>query len=848
MYLVLEYMKKGDLINILKKRDSSNEGDFQPLSDLEVWQIFRQLIAGIRYLHFQNIVHGDIKPQNLLLGDDGIVKIADFGISQMLSGSDEQLHDAGGTPAFMAPELCEGKKNFSGQLADIWAMGASIFMLRFGDPPFVAKSIINLYYKICNDPLIFPSIIDPGLQNLIEGMLEKNPDKRLTIPQIVAHPWYRHPPAPPPVSTSTSLATTDRTSAIVFKGGTSAPSSRPGTTNANNTPSKPQQQPPASASSSTSQVLSVQPSQPTFQPPPSYDAEADEAMKGPIHRTALNNDDVFMSIGNISMSAQDQDNYEDAIGDVMEEGDDDSDEETTGIDSSNRKEKVTSRLVGRSTNGEPTAPTPSLSVPRIEMRDKFGRKMNIFKAENSSDENEAKEETNETIGVVLQKENLTMNKNAIEARANVLATSGGDIMETNWGADVFQMVDDDDDKADDLDDDFDDDQDDDGQDRFDSNHMRHMTTGSKPEKAMTRKESHSEMSEEEEARRSRRFMKKITKKSTENMMRSLTSDKNANPISNAKAGAKLGAVANPSNATTSNHSGSIIKSQSQPISLTSVGSGLHHQHTLNSGTDQNSLGTSSTSSSPYLKPGSRSARGDPTRTFSMNSTFDDDEPEALTAEEFQAMMDTLSQHNTQGSRLQRDDMDSSNEVIFHGEGCEGKSNGEKNSGTAGESVGSTPSSVHNTITSLRHQTTDQSIIDSAMAISWEEIETIKAAYVNNRTKIGGGFHSEQGIRPTQEDRCVLLPNVASMQALATSDVNPGTKEQLNMFALAGIFDGHDGWRSSQYVSQYLATMLVLHDKFLDPKQMNSAINDAFTSIDLQVCYYIFVSKFYFKRN
>lgn len=73
VYLVLEYVKLGDLINILKKRSdpSSANGDckekdkeeFVPLVDLEVWNIARQLVAGIRYLHFQNVLHGDIKPQ-----------------------------------------------------------------------------------------------------------------------------------------------------------------------------------------------------------------------------------------------------------------------------------------------------------------------------------------------------------------------------------------------------------------------------------------------------------------------------------------------------------------------------------------------------------------------------------------------------------------------------------------------------------------------------------------------------------------------------------------------------------------------------------------------------------------
>ena len=129
MYLVLEYMKMGDLVNILKARappiatasnasksynskdqqehtngkaselnganngatgDPDSTSGFQPLSDGEVWHIFRQVVSGIRYLHFQNVVHGDIKPQNLLLGEDGVVKIADFGISQMLTDHEDR--------------------------------------------------------------------------------------------------------------------------------------------------------------------------------------------------------------------------------------------------------------------------------------------------------------------------------------------------------------------------------------------------------------------------------------------------------------------------------------------------------------------------------------------------------------------------------------------------------------------------------------------------------------------------------------------------------------------------------------------------------------------------------------
>lgn len=132
------------------------------------------------------------------MGDDNLVKIADFGISKMLeNGSAQKLVDAGGTPAFMAPELCSSSEAFSGQLADIWAIGATMFMLRFGHPPFVASNVLALYNKIVNDPLEFPPVaIDPGLRNLLVNMLEKDPKLRYNMDQITSHPWLRFAPRP----------------------------------------------------------------------------------------------------------------------------------------------------------------------------------------------------------------------------------------------------------------------------------------------------------------------------------------------------------------------------------------------------------------------------------------------------------------------------------------------------------------------------------------------------------------------------------------------------------------------------------------------------------------------------
>jgi len=87
MYLVLEYMKNGDLMQMTKGNARTNT--CEPLSDLKTWYVSRQVLLGLKYLHDNDIVHGDLKPQNLLVSDTGVVKLADFGISKMVEKSSE---------------------------------------------------------------------------------------------------------------------------------------------------------------------------------------------------------------------------------------------------------------------------------------------------------------------------------------------------------------------------------------------------------------------------------------------------------------------------------------------------------------------------------------------------------------------------------------------------------------------------------------------------------------------------------------------------------------------------------------------------------------------------------------
>jgi len=141
------------------------------------------------------------------LSDTGVqvVKIADFGISKMLSGgaAAEDLLETAGTPAFMCPEICAGEP-YSGPAADVWALGATAFMLgsaptiyimtrrvsdhrlRCGRPPFIADRVVALYRAILEDAVDFPvGGPGPGLRRLLMRMLEKRPALRVALGTVL---------------------------------------------------------------------------------------------------------------------------------------------------------------------------------------------------------------------------------------------------------------------------------------------------------------------------------------------------------------------------------------------------------------------------------------------------------------------------------------------------------------------------------------------------------------------------------------------------------------------------------------------------------------------------------------
>ena len=188
-YLELEYLEGGSLANRL---------DGTPWRPQPAAQLVEVLARAIAEAHRLGIVHRDLKPGNVLLAEDGTPKVTDFGLAKSL-GSDSSLTQSGaimGTPSYMSPEQALGNTKQVGPAADVYALGAILYALLTGRPPFQAATIIETLDQVKSTEPVAPSRLQPGLPRDLETIcvrcLQKDIAKRYDGAAALAADLHRY--------------------------------------------------------------------------------------------------------------------------------------------------------------------------------------------------------------------------------------------------------------------------------------------------------------------------------------------------------------------------------------------------------------------------------------------------------------------------------------------------------------------------------------------------------------------------------------------------------------------------------------------------------------------------------
>ncbi|MCJ1250717.1 Protein kinase [Trapelia coarctata] len=177
--MVLEYAG-GELFDYIVKHGKMSEDKAR--------RFFQQIVCAVEYCHRHKIVHRDLKPENLLLDNDLNVKIADFGLSNIMTDGNF-LKTSCGSPNYAAPEVISGKL-YAGPEVDVWSCGIILYVLLVGRLPFDDEFIPALFRKINSGNYHTPSYLSSGARHLIHKMLKVNPVQRITIQEIRQDEWF----------------------------------------------------------------------------------------------------------------------------------------------------------------------------------------------------------------------------------------------------------------------------------------------------------------------------------------------------------------------------------------------------------------------------------------------------------------------------------------------------------------------------------------------------------------------------------------------------------------------------------------------------------------------------------
>ena len=179
LMIEIEYADNGTLAQHLAKQEKS-------MDEKDILLMFQQIVAAIRHMHSHNILHRDLKTDNIFLTKEGVVKVGDFGISKMLGSANIGAQTVLGTPYYISPEMCEGKQySFK---SDIWALGCILYEMACFQKTFEGSNlpaVVNKIMKVQFSPI--KGSYTEGFKELIKDMLKKNPEERPEANHIMYH-------------------------------------------------------------------------------------------------------------------------------------------------------------------------------------------------------------------------------------------------------------------------------------------------------------------------------------------------------------------------------------------------------------------------------------------------------------------------------------------------------------------------------------------------------------------------------------------------------------------------------------------------------------------------------------
>lgn len=187
MILVLEYAAGGEIFDqcVADREEAFKEKDVQ--------RLMRQILEGVRFLHAHDVVHLDLKPQNILLTSEsplGDIKIVDFGLSRIMKNS-EELREIMGTPEYVAPEILSYDP--ISMATDMWSIGVLTYVMLTGISPFLGDNKQETFLNISQMNLSYSEeefdAVSESAVDFIKTLLVKKPEDRATAEECLNHPW-----------------------------------------------------------------------------------------------------------------------------------------------------------------------------------------------------------------------------------------------------------------------------------------------------------------------------------------------------------------------------------------------------------------------------------------------------------------------------------------------------------------------------------------------------------------------------------------------------------------------------------------------------------------------------------